>query len=271
MQQKTDTEKEKGIFIPRWLKLLAIGLGVFLVVIIGTYLITFRSYSIGEPANFGQFGDYIGGLLNPILTFFTIFLLVWSINKQLEELELTRNELELTRIELKHSAEAMDSAQQAHHKSYELQLNEVKRTQLQQALNEQYQEFESKWTRRFLIINSKIDTLSLEDVFDLKVHQTAEKVKTLKNTVTDRMSGEPKYQYQVETIILKDLKEILRRICQFTQEIYENIESAPIASALHRKASQLNDKMLDINVLTDKTYNINKAMIRLPDHLNDLI
>ncbi len=42
-----------------------------------------------------QFGDYFGGVLNPIFGFATVSLLVWSIQIQLRELKLTRDELKL--------------------------------------------------------------------------------------------------------------------------------------------------------------------------------
>jgi len=49
--------------------------------------------SIGGKTEFGQLGDYIGGLLNPILSFCTVVLLIWSIQVQLKELKATRTEL----------------------------------------------------------------------------------------------------------------------------------------------------------------------------------
>lgn len=50
----------------------------------------------------GQFGDYIGGALNPILSFFSLIALLWTIGIQSKELELTRDEL-------KRSAEAQEA------------------------------------------------------------------------------------------------------------------------------------------------------------------
>lgn len=47
------------------------------VLVIGVYIYEFHDYSIGNQENFGQFGDYLGGILNPILTAINIFLLVF--------------------------------------------------------------------------------------------------------------------------------------------------------------------------------------------------
>jgi hypothetical protein len=49
--------------------------------------------SILSQESVAQFGDYLGGVLNPILGFATISLLVWSIQIQLRELKLTRDEV----------------------------------------------------------------------------------------------------------------------------------------------------------------------------------
>ena len=63
-----------------------------LVLPITLYILEFDVSDLNKD-NFGQIGDLLGGLVNPILTFFTIGLLVWSIQIQLKELKLTRQEL----------------------------------------------------------------------------------------------------------------------------------------------------------------------------------
>ena len=70
----------------------------------------------------GVFGDFLGGFLNPILTFCTILLLISSIKYQTDELKLSRQELEETRRELARQAE--ESAKQAEEsrKNNEIQL-----------------------------------------------------------------------------------------------------------------------------------------------------
>lgn len=58
----------------------------------------------------GTVGDFLGGIINPILAFLTIFLLVWSINLQLDELRATKNEM-------KRSADAQENTSKLHEKS----------------------------------------------------------------------------------------------------------------------------------------------------------
>lgn len=44
----------------------------------------------GSAESFGQFGDYVGGLLNPVFGFFTVWLLVRSLKYQNKDFELTK-------------------------------------------------------------------------------------------------------------------------------------------------------------------------------------
>ncbi len=47
----------------------------------------------GNQSDFGAFGDFFGGILNPLLTFFTILLLLRQLTYQRDELKATRDEL----------------------------------------------------------------------------------------------------------------------------------------------------------------------------------
>ncbi|MDN5043973.1 hypothetical protein O8C80_11620 [Aliarcobacter butzleri] len=58
--------------------------------------------------HFGQFGDFIGGTLNPILAFLSFMALLYTIKIQMDELKLSREELEATREELKGSRIAQE-------------------------------------------------------------------------------------------------------------------------------------------------------------------
>lgn len=87
---------------------------------------------VGDKGDFGAFGDYFGGVLNPILGFATVSLLVWSLKYQMDELALSRQELALTRQELAETKEetalsrkAMEA--QVDHLHKEAKLNELLR------------------------------------------------------------------------------------------------------------------------------------------------
>lgn len=84
--------------------LISFGLFAFfcIVSVFGVYGISFRDFSfIADTEKFGQFGDFVGGTLNPILAFLSFMALLYTIKIQTDELKLSREELEATREELK--------------------------------------------------------------------------------------------------------------------------------------------------------------------------
>ena len=68
------------------------------------YFYNFYNTTMLTQESSAQFGDYFGGVLNPVLSFATICLLVWSIQIQLRELKLTRDELKLNTKSLQEQA-----------------------------------------------------------------------------------------------------------------------------------------------------------------------
>ncbi|EKE75193.1 hypothetical protein [Gallaecimonas xiamenensis] len=92
-------EVEQGKGINEWLKDYWLALTVVVVAVLAvTAIIYFYRQAFPGPIDaqhdaFGTFGDYVGGLLNPILSFLTIVLLIWSLHMQRQELVETRKEL----------------------------------------------------------------------------------------------------------------------------------------------------------------------------------
>jgi hypothetical protein len=75
---------------------------------------------VRDPAAWGQFGDFMGGTLNPILSFITLFLLALTLgvqsrqlDKTTQQLEMSREELTATRKELERSAAAQERSEKA--------------------------------------------------------------------------------------------------------------------------------------------------------------
>lgn len=85
------------------------------------YAWNFSDQSIsGDPADWGAFGDFVGGIANPIFSFMTLILLAMTIIVQArqltissKELKLSRQELELSRTELGRSASAQELSEKA--------------------------------------------------------------------------------------------------------------------------------------------------------------
>ena len=70
---------------------------IALILLLFAYFGNFHE-GFGDQATFGAFGDFIGGVLNPILSFITVLLLIFSIRFQLQELSYTREEIKKTNV-----------------------------------------------------------------------------------------------------------------------------------------------------------------------------
>jgi hypothetical protein len=78
--------------------------GGFFLIIVALYSWNFGG-GFGDQATFGAFGDFIGGVLNPFLTFLTVLLLIYSIRFQISELRITRHEMKKNTKEAKETKE----------------------------------------------------------------------------------------------------------------------------------------------------------------------
>ena len=105
-QAETATENESAQDTDRDIsfKWLIVLLGIIAACLNGLYFMNFNN-GWGNQADFGAFGDFLGGVLNPVLGFATVGLLIWSLRMQMNELALSREQLTLTRQELKETKE----------------------------------------------------------------------------------------------------------------------------------------------------------------------
>jgi hypothetical protein len=92
MSDESDIEQESCI--QKWAPQLVAG--VFLVAI-GFYTYQFHGSLSPLQSTWGEFGDFIGGLVNPIIGFFTIWLLAASLRQNHKALAQAKTELESTR------------------------------------------------------------------------------------------------------------------------------------------------------------------------------
>lgn len=76
------------------LRTLPIIAGLLALFMLGSYALTFSALPFTEsPGAWGEFGDYMGGVLNPVISLFTLMVAisVWSLQKK--ELKATQNAL----------------------------------------------------------------------------------------------------------------------------------------------------------------------------------
>ncbi|WP_386071339.1 hypothetical protein ACFJIW_12090 [Tahibacter sp. UC22_41] len=58
------------------------------------YMTRFAGRPLGDPDSWGQFGDFIGGIVNPVVGLVTVILVVRTLNVTRSEARNTRNEME---------------------------------------------------------------------------------------------------------------------------------------------------------------------------------
>ncbi len=75
--------------------------------VVGFYFYNFTSQVAIDQAIWGQFGDYVGGTLNPIFGFLSLIVLLYVLTQNERALAMSKEELALTRKELKNSANAL--------------------------------------------------------------------------------------------------------------------------------------------------------------------
>jgi hypothetical protein len=72
---------------------LAIIGGTVALIVVGFYLLWFASAPSDDPQHWGQFGDYVGGLLNPTFSFLALLALLATLGLQMRELRHSVQEL----------------------------------------------------------------------------------------------------------------------------------------------------------------------------------
>ncbi|MCK8043929.1 hypothetical protein MSG37_03455 [Shewanella sp. 1CM18E] len=205
----------------KWLILL---LAIVAACLNALYFMNFNS-GWGNQADFGAFGDFLGGVLNPILGFATVGLLIWSLKMQMNELALSREQLSLTRLELKETKEETALSRQAmeaqvKHLQKEASLNELMR--LMADLREQFKAQYSSKVKvdnefvRIIINMPKNFGLKTDDINNLKIsnllyeesgtaaYNSQELIIYLKNKFEDgTMERRPTQWHELETLLIQ--------------------------------------------------------------------
>lgn len=69
------------------------GLSLFVIFVVGVYIKNFGTSLSVSQSTWGAFGDYVGGILNPVFAFVSFMALLYTIIIQSMELRLTRGEM----------------------------------------------------------------------------------------------------------------------------------------------------------------------------------
>lgn len=120
---------------------------LLLFITLCVYFYNFKNGLSNESSNWGTFGDFVGGTLNPIFALFSLFAIIYTIKIQTEELEFSREELEATREELKGSRIAQQEQSESlklQNEATKLQIFENTFFKLFELHNDKYEKFKNK-------------------------------------------------------------------------------------------------------------------------------
>ncbi|MFI3137853.1 MAG: hypothetical protein QX197_13845, partial [Methylococcaceae bacterium] len=91
-QNNTDSTDSKGIKTG-WVIATLVGIAV---AVVGFYMFNFHKGLSVENEIWGTFGDYVGGILNPVIAGFAFYLIAETYKLQKKELEATRKLLQVS-------------------------------------------------------------------------------------------------------------------------------------------------------------------------------
>lgn len=146
-EEKKGSEESKStsVVLTTLDKRLIIIASLIIVGVFGLYLIYFSNGISTDQSYWGQFGDYFGGTLNPILSFITIIVLIYTLrigyktleiskqelDKATKMLGLAKDEIEVTKKAVENSTEQVTLAKEATEK----QVTHLEREALKQELS----------------------------------------------------------------------------------------------------------------------------------------
>ena len=102
---KEQLERDLATWPNRIYAFMFVAIGLFLFVVV-FYFVCFNNGISHDQAIWGQFGDFLGGVLNPLFSVAAFIGLLITITLQLRALKISSDELELTRTELEKTASA---------------------------------------------------------------------------------------------------------------------------------------------------------------------
>lgn len=109
--------------------------GLLSVGVISVYYYNLGHHKISDdPTRWAEFGDYLGGVLNPFLAFCSLVALLYTINLQREELTLSRKELARSAIAQTKTAEFAKNQNDITNKQIEILERNEKKSDIQKII-----------------------------------------------------------------------------------------------------------------------------------------
>ncbi|MCC4775885.1 hypothetical protein AB4077_14450 [Vibrio cyclitrophicus] len=183
-----------------------------IISIVGFYIYNFKELSISpDPEKWGPFGDFFGGVLNPILAFISFLALLYTIHMQQMELSLTRTELE-------RSVSAQQDTASFAKSQNEITIEQIKRIESNEKKNDIYKLIGSIENKVSSVLSSEVrsyrtnNDITLEKVFYF-INRDIDKGGLTKDKVFDIRD---EYKIQLDNLETQ-LSELDRLIDCFTE------------------------------------------------------
>ncbi|MBY6223549.1 hypothetical protein [Ferrimonas balearica] len=166
--QDTSAKAANSSWLVRWVVPVALSA---MAVSIGVFTWNFHNHDWGGPGDFAQFGDYMGGVLNPMLGFLTIVLLV-------RQLDLQRKEFNVAIEEMKQNQKDTQASIQLAEQQAQVQASELVRVREKDEEREAYAKKEQKLTSllsSLALVKAHIDgLLETSKVFERRSYSIRE-------------------------------------------------------------------------------------------------
>lgn len=147
LAEKLDSFRSKQL-----MKVLSWILGIAVILISGTFLAYFKQFHSGfslDQGVWGQFGDFMGGTLNPILSFLSLLALVFTVVLQARQLELAHEELQNSKAGLAAMREAAEQEIKQAREAAELQAKQFREEMIKTELFDMIRFVHSELEHRF--------------------------------------------------------------------------------------------------------------------------
>lgn len=105
------------------------------IIVVGSYFMNFSSGISNEVSSWAGFGDFVGGTLNPIFGFMGLLAILYTLQIQVKEMSLTRDQLEK-------SAEALEQSKNIAQKELEQIEKEERKNDISRVVKDFYSEID---------------------------------------------------------------------------------------------------------------------------------
>ncbi|MDK2763933.1 MAG: hypothetical protein KYX63_08095 [Alteromonas macleodii] len=189
----------------------------FLMVLTFKHLVAPSDLAVYSKSDLGTFGDFLGGILNPILSTLTIVLLVWSIRVQLNELKISREQHKFAIDQGKETLEQLVSSQKREKALVNAQQLNLLLPRAKEELTKHLDDLQNSHTKtielRFEIKKEKLHVRVVEYTYCDLLYRATFILKMHKPLVYSEDNNDPVFQF------IHEIQTYIHRACYCINEM----------------------------------------------------